>query len=272
MNSEKYHMDPTVRNLWQLEDLAKEHAVPEVVQKQIKRCLHSFLARDEYCENMSSPASQGVRYIMEQTSCHPWSKLSKEGTIPFMHPMMVSGKLEGNFLKTLVSMSNSKKVLEVGLFTGCGALTIAEALPVDGTVVSCEILPYIQDLARSYLDQSPHGKKVIIRGGPALETMRKLARDGEQFDIIFLDANKDDYLSYFKIIMDNNMLSPRGTILIDNALFQGSPYLRDEMKFGQTTHEFNEFISKNQDLYQVLVPIRDGLLMIRRNEDVEGAI
>ncbi|OWF43374.1 caffeoyl-CoA O-methyltransferase 2-like [Mizuhopecten yessoensis] len=210
---------------------------------------------------------------MEQTMQHPWKKLSKEGTIPNLSPMMVSGKLEGNFLKTLVSMSNAKRVLEVGLFTGCGALTMAEALPADGVVVSCELLPYLQDLARGYLDQSPHGKKVIIKGGPALATIKELAKNGEQFDIIFLDANKDDYFSYFESIMDNNMLSPRGTILMDNALFQGSPYLKEKMRFdGQSTQKFNEFISKNDDVYQVLVPIRDGVLMIRRKVDVEGSV
>ncbi|XP_033735965.1 caffeoyl-CoA O-methyltransferase-like [Pecten maximus] len=272
MDSSKHHMDPTVRNLRKLEEIGKRNRVPEEVQKQIERCLHSILARDEYCEAMSSPASQGVSYIIEQTAQHPWDKLSKDGTIPYMSPRMVSGKLEGNFLKILVSMSNAKKVLEVGLFTGCGALTIAEALPADGTVVSCEILPYIQDLARSYLDKSPHGKKVTIKGGPALATIKELARDGEQFDVIFLDANKDDYFSYFEAIMDNNMLSPGGTILMDNALFLGSAYLRDEMEFGQTTHKFNEFILKNQDVYQVMVPIRDGLLMIRRKVDVEGSV
>ncbi|XP_060079850.1 O-methyltransferase MdmC-like [Ylistrum balloti] len=269
------HRDPVVRNLWALQELALKHDVPDEVKQQIDLCLEVVNARDDYCDMKSSSASEHVTSLIEQTQNHPWSDLHKAGTIPFLHSGMISGKLEGNFLKTIISLSNAKKVLELGLFTGCGALTIAEALPADGSVTSCEIAPYVKDLARKFMDKSPHGKKVTIKIGSALDSLAELADAGEKYDIIFIDADKDNYLNYYKIIMDKDMLTARGTILADNTLFQGAPYCHNLMsdraiKLGQIIRDFNDFVEKDERVYQVLVPIRDGLTMIRRRSDVEG--
>ncbi|XP_033759050.1 caffeoyl-CoA O-methyltransferase-like [Pecten maximus] len=271
------HREPVVRNLCKLQELATKHGVPEEVKQQIDHCLRVVHARDEYCDKMSSAASEHVTSLIEQTESHPWKDLHQAGTIPFLGSGMVSGKLEGNFLKTLISMSNAKKVLELGLFTGCGALTIAEALPVDGSVTSCEIVPYVQDLARTFVDKSPHGKKVIIKGGPALKSIEEMADAGEKFDLVFIDADKDNYLNYYKVIMDKDMLTARGTILADNTLFQGSAYCDDHRNeraavMGKAIREFNEFVTQDKRVYQVIVPIRDGVTMIRRCSDVEGTV
>ncbi|XP_021353045.1 caffeoyl-CoA O-methyltransferase-like [Mizuhopecten yessoensis] len=226
---------------------------------------------------MSSSASDHVTNLIEQSINHPWKDLFKAGTIPHLAPRMVSGKLEGNFLKTLVSMNNAKKVLEVGLFTGCGALTMAEALPADGSVTTCEIVPYVQNLAREYMDKSPHGKKVTIKGGPALASLEEMAEAGEKFDIIFIDADKCNYLNYYKLIMDRDMLTVRGTIIVDNSLFMGLIFCKDHpsaemIQNGLDIHEFNEFVAQDERVYKVVVPIRDGVTMIRRRSDVEGSV
>lgn len=270
---------PVLRHLIKLQDTAKTGGVSEDIQAQIQTSIECVIARDDYCEAISSPISKDLDNLITETKNHPWDEAKKEGKVsPQITPRMLSGSLEGIFLKTITSMSNAKRVLEVGLFTGCGALSMAEALPVDGKVVTCELSPYLGDLARKLVDESPQGKKIEIMIGPAQDSLEKLAKDGQTFDLIFIDANKEGYLDYYKLIMDNNMLTPRGTILIDNVFYGGKAYLpKDKVELGpsqmsqyQVMGEFNEYVRKDSRVSQVMVPLRDGVLMIRRKEAFEG--
>ncbi|XP_033736137.1 O-methyltransferase MdmC-like [Pecten maximus] len=270
---------PVLRHLVKLRESAKPRGVPEDIQTQIQTCIDCILARDDYCDEISSPVSEDIDNLIKESESHPWKEAHNEGKVELaVSAAMLSGSLEGTFLKTLVGMSNSKRVLEVGLFTGCGALAMAEALPADGKVVTCELSEYVGDVARKLVDQSPHGKKIEILIGPAKGSLEQLAVERQQFDMVFIDANKEGYIDYYKIIMDNDMLTPRGTILIDNALHGGQAYLPkdklqlDESRIAQShvMREFNDYVYNDNRVSQVMVPIRDGVMMIRRKEAFEG--
>src|SRR5213594_4055036 len=131
-------------------------------------------------------------------------------------PQMVVGPLEGAFLKVMALTVRAKRVLEIGTFTGYSALAMAEALPEGGTVLTCEIDPKSAAFARRFWDRSPHGKKIEVRIGPALETLATLAGP---FDVIFIDADKINYVAYYRRGLE--LLSPQGVILIDNVLWSG---------------------------------------------------
>ncbi|MEK9142497.1 MAG: class I SAM-dependent methyltransferase, partial [Nitrospirota bacterium] len=132
------------------------------------------------------------------------------------YPHMLVGPLEGAFLKMMTQLVGAKRVLEVGMFTGYSALCFAEALPTDGSVITCEINEKSAALARRYVAQFSVGNKIDIRMGPALDTMRTLTGP---FDVIFIDADKTNYLNYYRRALD--LLAPNGVILIDNVLWSG---------------------------------------------------
>ncbi|XP_060085414.1 uncharacterized protein LOC132564777 [Ylistrum balloti] len=276
----KFWSTPLLRHLNKLQEIASSQEVPSGVKEQIQTCIDCFNACEDYCDKISSTSSSAVNNLISQTEKHPWQSVYDNGDIQWkVGPGMLTGQLEGTFLKTLLSMSDAKKVLEVGLFTGNSALAMAEALPADGKVVGLEISEYIGDFARHLVDQSPHGKKIEIRIGPAKETMKQLAKEGEKFDVIFIDANKEGYMDYYQIIMDENMLTPRGTILVDNALHGGMAYLSHDLALlpgmegvNNVVTSFNDFVYNDDRVRQVMIPIRDGVMAIRRKEDFEGHV
>src|SRR5256884_6529452 len=131
-------------------------------------------------------------------------------------PQMVVGPLEAAFLKVMALAVRAQRVLEIGTFTGYSALAMAEALPEDGTVLTCEIDPDSAAFAHRYWDKSPHGKKIEARVGPALETLSNLTGP---FDVIFIDADKANYVHYYR--RADEPLPPPGPIRIGNVLWVG---------------------------------------------------
>lgn len=175
-------------------------------------------------------------------------------------PQMVVGPLEGAFLKMVTRMVGATHVLEIGMFTGYSALCFAEALPKAGTVTTCEIDETSAALARRYFAASPHGRKITVRMGPAIETMQTLDR---RFDVIFIDADKQNYLNYYRRAKE--LLCPDGVILIDNVLWDGDVLLQpppDERT--AAIQELNRLVAGDPDVSAVLLTIRDGVLVIRR--------
>ncbi|KAJ8300826.1 hypothetical protein KUTeg_001201 [Tegillarca granosa] len=172
-------------------------------------------------------------------------------------------------MKSLVSLSKATRVLEIGLFTGYSALAMAEALPPDGVVISLEMEPYLAKLANENFKKSSHGKKISVRIGLAKDKLMELAGKGDKFDIIFVDANKEEYVDYYKIIMDNDLLSKNGMIVVDNALYRGGPYTDIGDKRGTALQTFNEVIASDKTLHHVMLSVRDGILLIQRKKDVE---
>lgn len=175
-------------------------------------------------------------------------------------PQMLVGPLEGAFLKMMAQVVGAKRVLEVGMFTGYSALCFAEAVPEDGTIITCEVDEESATLAGKYFARSPVGKKVEVRMGPALETMQNL--DGP-FDLIFIDADKQNYLNYFRRALE--LLAPNGVILIDNVLWDGE-VLKHPPPDQRTAaiQELNKAVSSDGKVSAVLVTIRDGILVVRK--------
>ena len=172
---------------------------------------------------------------------------------------MIVGPLEGAFLKMMAQLVQATSVLEIGMFTGYSALCFAEPLPADGTVLTCELDEESADLARQYFARSPVGKKIQVRVGPALDTMRHLKGP---FDLIFIDADKINYVNYYRRALD--LVSPRGLILVDNVLWDGD-VLKQPAPDEKTAviQELNRVVATDPLVTAVLVTVRDGVLVVK---------
>ena len=203
---------------------------------------------EAYAQAHSMPESDLCRALREETQrC-------------MEAPQMMVGPLEGAFLKMMTQLVRATSVLEIGMFTRYSALCFGEALPANGTVLTCEIDEESAALARRYFAQSPIGKKIEICMGPALETMRHLKGP---FDLIFIDADKINYVNYYRRALD--LLSPQGVILIDNVLWDGD-VLKQPPPDEKTAaiQELNRVVATDPCVTAVLVTIRDGVLVIRK--------
>jgi caffeoyl-CoA O-methyltransferase len=202
---------------------------------------------EAYAQAHSMPESDVCRALREETQRRMES------------PQMIVGPLEGAFLKMMTQLVRATSVLEIGMFTGYSALCFAEGLPANGTVLTCEIDEESAALARQYFARSPLGKKIEIRMGPALDTMRHLTG---QFDLIFIDADKINYVNYYRRALD--LVSPHGVIMIDNVLWDGD-VLKQPPPDEQTAaiQELNRVVATDSRVTAVLVTIRDGVLVIR---------
>lgn len=203
---------------------------------------------EAYAEAHSMPESAVCRALREET----------QRTMDY--PQMLVGPLEGAFLKMMTQLVCAKRVLEIGMFTGYSALCLAEALPAVGTVITCEINEKSASVARRYFVQTAAGEKISIRMGPALDTMRTLTGP---FDLIFIDADKTNYLNYYRCALD--LLAPNGVILIDNVLWSGE-VLKQPPPDDSTAaiQELNRTVSSDPRVTAVLVTIRDGILVVRK--------
>jgi predicted O-methyltransferase YrrM len=202
---------------------------------------------ETYAQAHSMPESDLCRALREETQQRMES------------PQMIVGPLEGAFLKMMTQLVRATSVLEIGMFTGYSALCFAEALPADGTVLSCEVDKESAALARQYFARSPVGKKIEIRMGQALDTMRGLKGP---FDLIFIDADKINYVNYYRRALD--LVAPHGVILIDNVLWDGD-VLKQPPPDEKTAaiQELNRVVATDPRVTAVLVTIRDGVLAIR---------
>jgi len=223
---------------------------------------------DPYLDRCTTPASTALTSLDERTRNQQWSGFGSSEAAPTLEAEMLSGHVEGQFLDFLVRMSGASRVLEVGMFTGYSALAMAEALPDDGVLVACEIDPEVAAFARQCFDESTSGDKIDIRVGPAAETLSGLSGTVEAFDLVFIDADKAGYKAYLDLVIDGDLLAPGGTICIDNTLMQGLAYLDGERTAnGAAIAAFNDAVTADSRLRQVLLPIRDGVTLIRRNND-----
>jgi len=171
---------------------------------------------------------------------------------------MLSGQVPGLLLQTLVFALGARRVLEVGMFSGYSALMMAEALPDGGELITCDVADDAIVLARSYFDRSPHGAKITIRKGAALDTMRALE---PPFDFIFIDADKGNYINYYEEAL--RLLAPRGVIAVDNVLWSGR-VLEPKEKDDAAIVAFNEHVERDGRVTNVMLTVRDGITLIRR--------
>ena len=164
---------------------------------------------------------------------------------------------QAQFLQTLIKISNVKKILEIGSFTGFSALSMAMALPADGTLISLDKNPEFSDKAKYFYDKAKEKRiKQIIK--PALESLRELKDTKKLFDLIFIDADKENYLNYYESCM--NLIDKKGLIVIDNVLWHGE--VADDAnndKFTNIIRDFNNHIKQDKRITKNIVPIGDGL-------------
>jgi predicted O-methyltransferase YrrM len=173
-------------------------------------------------------------------------------------PQMQVGRIEGTFLRMLVRLVRAKRVLELGMFTGYSALMMAEGLPDDGELVTCDIDPKAEAIARKYFAKSPHGKKIHIAMGPALDTIQKLKAP---IDLVFIDADKVNYANYFDAVLP--LMPSNGLIVADNTLWSGS-VLNPHDDSGKALAAFNDKVSRDERVEKVLLTVRDGMMLIRK--------
>ncbi|CDQ61677.1 unnamed protein product [Oncorhynchus mykiss] len=240
--------------------------IPEELRVNLQKALDIACGLDGYLEKMSSQESAPLAELYQKTMEHDWDKVFEEGKTQFRLPKeCITGHVEGQTLKMLVHMSKAKRILEIGMFTGYGALSMAEGLPEDGSLVACEIEQYLKEFAKPIFDRSPHGKKITVKIGSAMDSLKDLAAAGEQFDMVFIDADKNNYINYYKFILDHNLLRLSGVICVDNSLFKAKVYLKDTTDVnGLALRDFNQFVKSDLRVEQVIVPLRDGISIIRR--------
>ncbi len=256
-----------VQQLEKTVQMAQEAKVPASVMTSLQKVLDLAGGIDPYLEECTTPESPALAALAQKTAAEDWSKrFSDKETVRQLEQEMLSGHIEGQTLKLFVYMTGAKRILEVGMFTGYSALAMAEALPEDGEIIACEVDRYVADFARACFDKSPHGSKIKVEVAPALETLQRLADARKSFDLVFIDADKKEYIDYLKLLLDRELLNSGGFILVDNTLLQGQPYLPSQQRTanGQAIARFNRFVAEDSRVEQVLLPLRDGLTIIRR--------
>ena len=233
---------------------------PARAASELRRASALVGGLDPYVESVTTPESAELSALNARTAAEPWAERFGSGASTVaLEAEMLSGHVEGRFLRILLRAMRARRVLEIGMFTGYGALAMAEALPEDGVVVALELDPYVADFARRSFD-SPAGRRIDVRVGPAADTLRAL--DGDPFDFIFIDADKGGYADYLDIILERGLLAEHGLVGVDNTLLQGEPYLSERGPNGRAIAEFNRRVADDPRVEQVLVPLRDGVTLI----------
>jgi caffeoyl-CoA O-methyltransferase len=200
------------------------------------------------------------KYAFDRTRPEPelLRALSEETYARMQSPQMLTGRLEGRLLKLLAALSGARRVLEIGTFTGYSALSLAEGLPEDGRVLTCEIEKAHADMAQRYFDRSPHGRKIEIRLGPALDTLASLSGP---FDMAFIDADKGNYPAYYERAVE--LIRPGGLILVDNTLWSGHVLEPGDAE-SRAIDAVNRRIASDARVENVLLTVRDGLQVVRK--------
>jgi caffeoyl-CoA O-methyltransferase len=201
------------------------------------------------------------QYAVDHTTPEPpwFGTLAEETRNATRAPTMMVGTLEGRLLTALVAMLRPRSVLEIGTFTGYSALSMAEALPPDGRIVTCDISEEHLAIARRHIAASPYAGVIEIRSGPALETIATLPGP---FDLVFIDADKTSYSAYFEATLAK--LAPDGVILVDNVLWSGrvlDPAITDPDT--AAIRAFNDQVLADDRVEVVMLTVRDGVSLIR---------
>jgi caffeoyl-CoA O-methyltransferase len=200
------------------------------------------------------------RYAFDCTQPEPelLRRLAERTHAEMELPIMLTGRLEGRFLKLLAQLVRPKLVVEVGTFTGYSALSMAEGMDDDARLVTCEINPKAQAVAQAAFDASPHGHKIELRMGPALNTIRALT---EPIDLSFIDADKETYPLYYEEIVTRTR--PGGVIVLDNMFYSGEA-LHPHDAASHAIAALNRVIARDPRVENVLLTIRDGVQVVRK--------
>ena len=213
----------------------------------------------EYIEQHSSPESPALKQITRSTH------------LEVINPRMLSGHIQGRVLSMLSQMIQPKRILELGTFTGYSALCLAEGLAEDGKLITIEHNDEMEDAIRRNLSLSPLGEKIELVIGDAKEELRRLGERREAkgtglFDLVFIDADKKEYCDYLDLVLP--LMRDGGWILADNTLWDGHiidpAYDKDKQTLA--LRAFNDKVAADNRLEKVILPLRDGLTIIRVKE------
>lgn len=204
-----------------------------------------------YAENYTSPESSLLK------------RLNRETNLKALYPRMLSGHLQGRLLAMFSQMIKPRRVLEIGTFTGYSAICLAEGLAEGGKIITIDKNEQLKDMVEEYLKEAGVNSKVDFIIGDAMEEIPKL--EGS-FDLIYLDADKENYSNYYELVIDR--LETGGYLLADNVLWHGKVLEEDTGKLDTETKaikEFNQLVNENPRVENVLIPIRDGLTILRKS-------
>jgi len=203
------------------------------------------------------------KYIEEHTSdvSKVLADLDRETHIKILRPRMLSGAVQGKLLELLVKMSGAKKILEIGTYTGYSAISMANALPHDGHLDTIDINIELETIVNKYIKLANLEDKISYHIGNALNIIPKLEGN---FDFVFIDADKSNYLNYYNLLIDK---LPKGAwIIADNVLWSGKilSEAKQNDKETKAIQEFNDFVQNDTRVENILLSIRDGLMVIRK--------
>jgi caffeoyl-CoA O-methyltransferase len=188
--------------------------------------------------------------------------LNRETYANVLNPRMLSGHLQGRFLSMLSRMIRPERILEIGTYTGYSAICLCEGLAAGGKLTTIDINEELETLTRSYFAKSGFDQQIDYRIGNALEIIPKLQ---ETFDLVFMDADKINYISYFNLTLDR--VRPGGFIIADNVLWSGKVIEKEIKQNDKDTHalmHFNRTVLEDQRVSNLLLPVRDGLMILQK--------
>lgn len=202
-------------------------------------------------------------YVVKHSEDEPelLQKLTRETYQKILQPRMLSGHYQGRILSMLSKLIRPKTILEIGTYTGYSALCLAEGLQKDGVLHTIDVNEELYDFQRKYFDASEYGHQIKQHLGPALNIIPTL---DTTFDLIFMDADKDNYINYFHQVIDK--LNPGGIILSDNVLWSGKVIepLNPKDETTKIVLEYNTLLKEDDRIETVLLSIRDGLTISRK--------
>ena len=202
------------------------------------------------------------RYLVEHSQQEDpvLQELARHTYLKEDHPRMLSGHILGSFLTMFSRMLSSQRILEIGTYTGYSAICLARGLRPGGTLTTIEVNDELRSTALAYFRKAKLKEQIDLINGDALEVIPTLK---DTFDLVFMDAHKDDYPAYYKLVIDR--VAAGGYILADNVLWGGKvldDHLEDQTT--QTIDQFNKIIAHDQRVENLLLPIRDGIMVIKK--------
>jgi predicted O-methyltransferase YrrM len=203
-----------------------------------------------------------LEYVESNSQLEPTllKELNRETHLKILNPRMLSGSYQGRILSMISKIIKPKRVLEIGTYTGYSALCIAEGLDIKGVIDTIDINEELQEIQNKFFKKSGFANKINQHIGNALEVIPKIKR---KFDLVFLDADKENYINYFELVIDK--INAGGILISDNVLWSGK--VVDNKKKDITTKkliEFNNLINNDKRIETVIFPVRDGLSISRK--------
>jgi predicted O-methyltransferase YrrM len=202
-----------------------------------------------------------AEYLSQNSDKEPeiLSKLNKETHQKILQPRMLSGHIQGRFLSLISKIKSPLHILEIGTYTGYGTLCLAEGLATNGKIFTIDRNEELISIQNKYFEESGNRDKIVQLTGNAVDILMGL---NENFDLIFIDADKENYIKYFEIV--SKKLNPNGIIISDNVLWSGKVVEEsDNDQETDTLKKFNKLISKDERFETIILPLRDGLSISR---------